>query len=71
MEKYELEFEVLPKHLKNSNIRARGTPHLKEEKLIMLLHEYMKEIGWVITKTKGVLHFLLNSVGTLFPPPIT
>ena len=71
MEKYELEFKVLPNHLKNANIRARGTPHLKEEKLIMLLHEYMKEIRWVMTKSKGVLHYSLNSVGTLFPPPIT
>ena len=67
MEKYELKLEVL----KNANIRARGTPHLKEEKLIMLLHEYMKEIRWVMTKSKGMLHYSLNSVGTLFPPPIT
>ena len=64
MKKHELKFEVLSNHLKNTNIRARGTPHLKKKKLIMLLHEYMKEIGWVKTKTKGVLHFLLNSVGT-------
>ena len=67
MEKYQLKLEVL----KNANIRARGTPHLKEEKLIMLLHEYMKEIRWVMTKSKGMLHYSLNSVGTLFPPPIT
>ena len=71
MEKYELEFKVLPNHLKNANTRAKSTPHLKEEELIMLLHEYMKEIGWVMIKSKGVLHFLLNTVGTLFPPPIT
>ena len=71
MEKYELEFKVLPNHLKNANIRARGTPHLKEEKLIMLLHEYMEKVGWAMTKSQGVLHFLLNAVGTLFPSPIT
>ena len=52
MEKHELEFKVLPNHLKNANIKARGTPHLKEERLIILLHEYMEKIGWVMTKSK-------------------
>ena len=66
-EKYQLKLEVL----KNANIRAKSTPHLKEEKLIMLLHEYIKKAGWAMTKSKRVLHFLLNTVGTLFPSPIT
>lgn len=71
MKEHKLESKVLPNHLKNSDLGIGDTLHLKNKKLIMLFHEYIEAIGWVITKIKGMLLFLLDHIRILFPPTVS